>query len=766
MSQHIAEIRIRGSVQGVGFRPCVWQLAKEMALCGEVRNDGEGLMIRLYPARAAAEFRCRLESRLPPRAEVDSVSMRLGACDEVPDGFRILASAPDPGHTRIIPDLATCPDCLTELLDRDNRHYRYPFTSCTRCGPRFSIIERLPYDRERTAMAPFPLCRRCAQDFHNPRDRRFHAQAIACPACGPRVWLAAPDGRMLEQDDAIDAAAQRLQSGELLAIKASGGFHLACDALDANAIARLRRFKGRADKPLAVMLPDVTRLRERCDPTTPETELLSSPAAPIVLVRAHTDRWPPNLLDGLDHVGAMLPATPLQHLLLTAVGRPLVMTSGNREGSPPCLDNDEALSELGPGVDALLLHDRVIVRRLDDSLAQVTSGGPQLLRRARGYAPGALALGEGFARADGLLALGGDLKNAPCLLQGGQAILGTHLGDVANPRILQQLADSSAELGNLFASPPHLIACDAHPGYHSRALATQLAEQLQVPLIEVQHHHAHLAACLAEHRYPLEGSPVLGLVLDGSGLAPADSPHPLWGGEFLLADYRHCKWIDGLPAVAMPGGERAAREPWRNLLAQLERWAPDWEQRRSPAIEALHRRPVDSLRALIRESFNAPLASSCGRLFDAVAALLGVAPACNSYEGQAAMRLEALARQASPQPVPSLLPSPGPLQLDGLWRRLLGELEHRSASTLAFRFHHWLAELLAARALDLARQYRCNTLVLGGGCLHNRLLRMEMERHLRAAGMRVLIPARVPAGDGGLALGQAVVGWAREKAHA
>ncbi len=769
MEQQIAEIRIRGTVQGVGFRPCVWQLAQDMALCGDVRNDADGVLIRLFPAAAAAAFRQQLEGRLPPLAGIDSIAIRLQPCSEILADFRICNSSTGANRTQVLPDIATCVLCRNEIFDPKDRRYGYPFGNCTQCGPRYSIIAQMPYDRDQTTMAPFALCPPCHAEYQQPQNRRFHAQPIACANCGPRLWLAAPDGTVLARQDAIDMAARALQQGGLLAIKATGGFHLACDAGNSGAIDRLRRFKHRPDKPLAVMVRDPAQLHPLTHLSAAEVQLLQSPAAPIVLLDTTPGLWPSNLCAGTDRIGAMLPNTPLQHLLMAALNGPLVMTSGNVEGAPPCLDNAAAMAQLAPAVDALLLHDRSILHRADDSLAQVVAGRPQLLRRARGYAPAGIHLPKGMQGADGILALGGDLKNAPCLLRQGRAHLAPHLGNLENPQLQGQLHQTIDGLCQLLDCPPRLMACDSHPAYHSRRLAQDLASEWGVPLIEVAHHHAHLAACLAEHQYPVDGPPVLGLILDGSGLAPTDSPHPIWGGEILRANYRHCRRLDGLPPVALPGGDQAAREPWRNLLAQLDRWFPDWENLAMPGMPSLLRlqqQPLLTLRAMIRQNLNAPRASSCGRLFDAVAALLGVAPPRQSFEAQAAMRLEALAHCADPAGMPAFDQGSGtePLDLAGFWRQLLACAQVETPARTALWFHHSLAGLLAQRLEVLAHEQGCSTLVLSGGCLQNRLLQTRLQTTLAAAGFTVLIPQQVPASDGGLALGQAVVAWARREA--
>lgn len=748
------QISIRGKVQGVGFRPAVWQLAERLALRGEVRNDGAGVEIRLLQPVDIAAFIRQLRRDLPPLARIDSIRVRPFHWRAPPQAFTIAPSRQGRMMTQVAPDAATCPACLRDMARPDDRRFGYAFTNCTHCGPRFTLIRAMPYDRPATSMAPFALCPACGQEYQNPADRRFHAQPVCCPHCGPRLSATRADGVTLAQEgDAIKAAAAALRAGEIVAIKGLGGFHLACDATRQQAVIRLRLRKRRPTKPLAVMLPDETWLARCGEDQDAIRALLRSPAAPIVLTpqRAGSPLCPA-IAPGLDEVGVMLPFTPLHHLLMQAVERPLVMTSGNIAGCAPVLTNEQARSQLDGVADLFLLHNRDIVQRADDSLARLTLQGVEMLRRARGYVPDGLPLPPGFGPPPPLLALGGDLKNAFCLVHGERALLSGYFGSLAHDDIARQQRQAIDHFQQLYQCAPRVIVCDAHPGYVSHRPAAP-------GVMTVMHHHAHIAACLAEHRWPLTGGKTIGLALDGLGYGENGE---LWGGECLLADYLTCERFGGLPAVALPGGDRAARQPWRNLLAQWQAFVPDWQQR--PEAQRLAAFPWQPLAKALAAGINAPLASSCGRLFDAVAAAIGCAPDRLSWEGEAACQLEALARRGQcPHPVRlPLLHSEKGVQLDlaTFWRQWLAW--RAPAAARAWAFHDALAQGFAALAHELAERTGIRTVALGGGVLHNQLLRQRLHHHL--APLQVLAPLAYPAGDGGLALGQALIASARIQA--
>jgi hydrogenase maturation protein HypF len=778
-------IRVGGLVQGVGFRPTVWRLARDCGLTGDVRNDAAGVRVRVAGSAAAIDRFCqRLLAECPPLARIDTLERHpltepltepLAA-----DDFRITGSGSGEVHTGVVADAATCPACLAETLDPAARRHRYPFTNCTHCGPRLSILRAIPYDRANTSMARFRLCPDCHREYRDPADRRFHAQPIACPACGPRVWLVDARGEVVSHpgEDALRAASRLLAQGRILAIKGLGGFHLACDAANPGTVAELRRRKHRFHKPFALMARDPEVIRHYAHLGDAEAAALTTPAAPILLLDALADaslprhhrprhqmtQIAPEVAPGQVTLGFMLPYTPLHHLLLADWDRPLVMTSGNRSEEPQCTGNREAALRLRSLADYQLVHDRTIVNRLDDSVLRLMDGVPRLLRRARGFAPAPLPLPPGFAGAPPLLALGGELKSTFCLVRDGQAILSQHLGDLEDAGTAAEYERTLALYRDLFRHQPHALAVDRHPDYRSTRLGRVLARQDGLPLIPVQHHHAHIAALLAEQGRPLAAGPVLGLALDGLGLGDDGS---LWGGEFLVADYLGYRRLAHLRPTPLPGATRALREPWRNTYAQLVTHL-GWERlvRDHPDLELtawLRRKPLELLAPMLARGLNSPPSSSCGRLFDAVAGALDLCRETVSYEGQAAVELEALAATVpdpdTGYPLP-LEPGAGDAELNPapLWQALLADLDRGTGRALiAARFQAGLADACAATARQLARERGLTCVALSGGVFQNRALCERLSRQLRDAGLEVLSHQRVPANDGGLALGQAAV---------
>lgn len=766
-------VRVRGIVQGVGFRPAVWRIARAMGLAGSVRNDGDGVSIRVAASRAeVAAFIARLRAEAPPLARIASVELAACPPETVTDdsAFRILGSGGGPVRTGVAPDAATCPACRAEVLDPGQRRHLYPFTNCTHCGPRLTIVERVPYDRANTTMAPFPLCPDCAREYGDPADRRFHAQPIACPVCGPRLWLEDLEGggAALSGTAALDAAVARIRRGGIVAVKALGGFHLACDATDAVAVARLRARKRRDRKPFAVMARDAAMARRFADVDAAAAALLSGPEAPIVLLPADgPERLPEAVAPGLEQLGFMLPATPLHVLLMERVAGPLVMTSGNLSDEPPCIDDADARQRLSGIADAVLGHDRRIATRVDDSVARIVGGRPRLLRRARGYAPAPLRLPPGFGAAPPVLALGGELKATVALTVNGEAVLSQHLGDLEDAATFGEYRRTLDLYAGLFDHAPTVIAVDRHPDYLSARLGRARGAADGLPVVEVQHHHAHVASCLAENGWPLDGGPVLGLALDGLGYGDDGA---LWGGEFLVADYRGYRRVASLIPVPLIGGAQAVREPWRNTHAHLMA-AFGWPRlvERYAGLELvgfLAAKPRAVLDGMVRAGLNAPPASSCGRLFDAVGAALGLARDRAAYEGEAAVLLEAAVDAASLDDggrYPFAVHEGDPLRLDPapMWAALLADLAAAvPAGVIAARFHSGLAEALAALAARVAGEWRLGTVALSGGCLHNAVLLERLTARLSERRLAVLTQADVPSGDGGLALGQAVVAGA------
>jgi hydrogenase maturation protein HypF len=745
----VAEIRVRGRVQGVGFRPAVWRLAHELGLSGEVRNDAEGVLIRVAGGSAAiAALLDRIRQEPPLLARIERIERNHSAGTCAP-GFRIVDSAAGTTRTQIAPDAAICAECAREVVDPAQRRHRYGFANCTRCGPRFSIIRGIPYDRTATTMAPFALCGACRDEYRDPADRRFHAEAIACPVCGPRTR------------PSIDQAATLLRRGHIVAVKGLGGYQLACDATDGDAVSRLRAAKHRETKPFALMARDLDVIRRYCAVSPHEARLLAGPEAPIVLLRATGDALPAAVAPGLRTLGFMLPTTPLHLLLLHDSDHPVVMTSGNLTDEPQIIDDSEAFERFAAIADVALTHDRAIATRIDDSVMRMMGDVPRVLRRARGFAPGSIPLPPGFAAAPDLLAAGGELKATFCLLKDGAAILSQHIGDLEDARTFDDYRRGIAHYTALFDHVPTAIAVDLHPEY----LSSKYARETGLTLIEVQHHHAHVAACLAENDRPLDAPPVLGIVLDGLGWGDDGT---IWGGEFLLADYREARRVGSFKPVAMPGGTAAVREPWRNLYAHL--LAAGQEPKQPHAL----------LDGMIRNSVNAPLASSCGRLFDAMAAALGICVERQGHEGEAASRLEALvcehtlcdeddalaypfsawvvssrARGNDESELPRVDPGP-------MWRAVLDDLNRRTHhAVIAARFHKGLAIAVVAMTRALAAQTHFDTVALSGGCFQNAVLFEQTERRLREAGFTVLTHSLVPANDGGLALGQAAIAAAR-----
>jgi hydrogenase maturation protein HypF len=746
-TREAAQLSVQGVVQGVGFRPFVHRLALRYGLAGWVRNASGDVQIRVEgDAAAIADFVRALRAEAPPLARLDD----LHAEPCTPGGlaaFTILESRAEAGRRQpVSPDVAVCAACEAELFDPANRRYRYPFITCTDCGPRFTVIEAMPYDRERTSMRAFTQCPACLEEYRAPGARRYHSETNSCPACGPRVWLEPARGG----SDPIAAAAELLAGGKIVALRGLGGFHLAVDATNEEAVARLRARKLREAKPLAIMvrtLADASRLGA----VGPEEEaLLTSRERPIVLLNRGADAGvAPSVAPGLGSLGVMLAYTPLHHLLCDLVRRPLVMTSGNLSDEPIAIANDDAQRRLAGIADAFLLHDREIVARYDDSVLRVAGGTPVFLRRARGYAPLPLALPVASPRP--LVAVGPHLKNTFTLVHGREAYVSQHIGDLENLETLEHWRAALSAYRRLFRLEPEVAVRDLHPGYLSTRLAGDLGLERIIP---VQHHHAHVAAVLAEHGVT---EPAVGVAFDGTGYG-ADGH--VWGAEFLIADLAGYRRVGQLRYARLPGGDLAAREPWRAALGYLalepdaagafvHAFAPVPAETRAIATQQIARR------------LNAPLASSLGRLFDAAAAVLGVRTV-NRYEGEAAMELEALAgrRGAQPFPFPAAEGPDGGWVLDPL-PLLVALGEGRAAGVgmpeLAARFHESVAAATDVLAARLAAQAGLRTVALGGGCFQNARLLVSLVSRLEARGLRVLVPRRLGPNDGAVSYGQAAV---------
>lgn len=735
-ARHRRVLTVRGTVQGVGFRPFVYRTAVALGLAGSVRNDAEGVVVDAQgPLPDLDRLGEAIHTHAPARAVVESILV-ADAAPDLTEGFLILQSErAEPASARVCPDIATCPRCLAEMADARDRRHRYPFINCTDCGPRVSIARDVPYDRPNTTMRAFTMCARCAGEYADPVDRRFHAQPQACPACGPKLSFVPDAG-----GDPLAAALAALARGAIVAVKGLGGFHLACDATRPDAVRTLRARKRREARPFAVMFPDLAAVEREAVVDEPARRELASWRRPIVLLRRRPgSRLAPDVAPGLAEIGALLPYTPLHHLLLEGARVPLVMTSGNLTDEPIASGNDEARARLAPLADAFLVHDRDIQMRLDDSVVRVMLGSARVLRRSRGHVPEAIRLP---VPAPPLLAVGGDMKNAFALSAGDAAILGPHVGDLESHDSQRFFEEARARLATLFRVRPTAVVHDLHPGYHS----TELARRTGLPALAVQHHHAHVASCLVDND---RADRVIGVAFDGAGYGPDGT---VWGGEFLVADLAGSTRFARIAPMPLAGGDAAAREPWRMAFAcRLGAGLP--VEAASPAERAVL--------AMLRSGSGTVITSSAGRLFDAVASLAGVCDRV-TYEGQAAMELEAIGGDdAEPYPLPVV---EGPLlELD--WRPLVrAVVADRAAgvpaSRIGARFHAALAEGIADVAGRVRARTGLATVALSGGCFANVTLTTLAWRHLRRRGFEVLTHRRVPPGDGGLALGQlAVAAW-------
>jgi hydrogenase maturation protein HypF len=750
--------RVEGTVQGVGFRPYVYRLADELGVAGHVLNDSRGVVVEVEaPSETVERFLARLALEAPPLASVERVtSEQLEELGE--RGFSIRES-PAGGEPRaaVTPDSATCDDCLAELFDPTDRRFRYPFTNCTNCGPRFTIVVDVPYDRPNTTMAGFEMCPACVAEYRDPANRRFHAQPNACPDCGPQARLVFAGGLAVGDAvarDVLEATARALLDGAIVAVKGIGGFHLACRADDEATVAELRARKHREDKPFALMAPDLHTVRDLVDLKPPELELLLERARPIVLARRRPDApVAESVAPGSTELGVMLPYSPLHHVLLADAGTTLVMTSGNVSDEPIAFDNEEACERLAEIADVFLLHDRPIETRTDDSVVRHADGRRMLLRRSRGHVPSAVRLPLDCGRH--LLACGAELKNTFALAKDGNAWVGHHVGDLKNYETLRSFVRGIDHFERLFAVEPEVVAHDLHPEYLSTKHAL---ERGGVRLIGVQHHHAHLAACLAEHG---ETGPAVGAIFDGTGYGEDGT---VWGGELLFGDLTGFERAGMLFPVRMPGGEAAIRQPWRMACAWLAVAFDEPPAASPPLARQVERDSWEQVARLAANGLASPLTTSAGRLFDAVAALCGLRVEVN-YEGQAAVELEAACDPGEERAYPlPLLDEGGPLVMDArpLIRGLTADLaEGVNVGTVAARFHNALAAATAGACALAAERRGTDTVVLSGGVFQNRRLLGQTASLLADGGLRVLTPVRLPPNDGGIAYGQLAVAAAR-----
>jgi hydrogenase maturation protein HypF len=747
-------VRVEGIVQGVGFRPFVYSLATGLGLGGLVGNDVDGVFVEVEgPPAAVSEFLRSLQRDAPPLARIERVTT-TPMTPRGPGAFAIAGSTPGgQRRTLVSADTATCTDCLRELADPADRRFGYPFINCTNCGPRFTIVRDVPYDRPLTTMAGFAMCDRCAAEYHDPADRRFHAQPTCCPACGPALTLVDPAGTALSGEP-LTRAAELLCRGQVLGVKGLGGYHLAVDAACEEAAAALRARKHREDKPFAVMAADLAAARRLCEVGDAAADLLTSPARPIVLLpRLPGARVAAATAPGNRQLGIMLPYTPLHHLLIRAAARPLVLTSGNVSDEPIAYRDADARARLEGIADAFLTHNRAIHIRTDDSVARAFRGRPMLIRRSRGYAPEPISVRAGFPRP--VLACGAELKNTFCLAKERHAFVSHHIGDLENAETLRSFTDGIEHFRRLFDLDPQVVAHDLHPEYLSTKYAL---EQADIELAGVQHHHAHIASCLADND---ADGPVIGVAFDGTGYGTDGT---IWGGEFLVAGLADFRRGGHLAPVPMPGGAAAIRQPWRMAAAYLDAACPGVPADR---LDVIRRNQVRwaAVVAMARQGVNSPACSSAGRLFDAVASILGVRDAIN-YEGQAAVELEQLADTGEAGAYHAGIEARDPFRVRGA-DLVIAVVEDLMAGTprqiVAARFHNGVAALIEAGCLLLRERHGLGTVALSGGVFQNLLLLRAVVGRLEMHGFRVLLHSRVPCNDGGISLGQAVVAAARDR---
>ncbi len=747
------EVRVSGIVQGVGFRPYVYRLASGLGLTGAIRNTPAGVAIEVQGApEVVASFVARLPREAPALARVTEIAIREIPCNGG-SGFQILASrVGEPVRALIAPDVAICEDCLRELFDPADRRYLYPFINCTNCGPRFTIVRDIPYDRARTSMARFPMCPACMREYDDIRDRRFHAQPNACWDCGPCLTLWDSKGDPVAGNDPVRETARRLAAGEIVAIKGLGGFHLAADAANSSAVRELRHRKRRIEKPFALMVPDLAAASRLCELDEGACMILQSRQRPVVLLpKKSTAEIAAEVAPGQADFGVFLPYTPLHYLLFAAGKFPaLVMTSGNLSEEPIAIDNREAVRRLGGVADSFLVHNRDILLRCDDSVVRPADGNLRQIRRSRGYVPAPVELRRDVAP---ILAVGGELKSTICLTRGKLAFLSQHIGDLEDAESFGFFREAVEHLSKILDIEPQTIAYDLHPGY----LSTQWALEQRGPRrVGVQHHHAHIVSCMAENG--LEGK-VIGIALDGTGYGTDGN---IWGGEILLADAERFERAAHFAYIPMPGGEAAIREPWRMAVAYLaQAFGDGFLALNVPFVRGLSREKVRMILRMVERGVNSPLTSSCGRLFDAVAALIGLRQTVN-YEAQAATELEAAARRSDDADAYAFDLE----QQDGCWRigtrtlfeAILADLRRNlPEEQISRRFHNGLAAALARLASLLRERSSLNQVCLSGGVFLNGLLTANLVRTLRDSGFEVSTHAQVPAGDGGLSLGQAIV---------
>lgn len=746
-------IHVRGIVQGVGFRPFVYGLAKDLELLGWVQNTSAGVDIELDgPAAKLDKFIEALNTQAPPLSKIDAITSKLTP----PNGFSefniVDSQAVEGAFQPVSPDVSLCSDCAREMFDPKDRRFRYPFINCTNCGPRFTIIRDIPYDRPLTTMAPFDMCEDCAKEYHDPLDRRFHAQPVACHNCGPHVWLEINGAIVSEKDDAIDQARNVLREKKILAVKGLGGFHLACDATDPGVVSELRRRKLRVDKAFAVMMPDIETVEAQCELNDVERHLILSKERPIVVLNRNDDaKVARQVAPGQNTVGVMLPYTPLHELLIEPEENypdTLVMTSGNMSEEPIATENADAVSRLDEITDAFLMHNRDIRTRCDDSVVREFNGEIYPLRRSRGYAPYPIHLAwEGVP----VLAVGAELKNAFCVSRGTYAFLSHHIGDMENFETLQSFQDGISHYERLFRITPEAIAYDLHPNYLATSYALDRASSEGLATFGIQHHHAHVASCMAEHGHPGD-TKVIGIAFDGTGYGEDGA---IWGGEVLVADYVTSERVYHLCYVPLAGGDKAIKEPWRVALAWMQKAGLDIEEFPHLA-EEIDSRTIDIVRQQMKLEVNSPPTSSMGRLFDAVASMAGVRQLVN-YEAQAAIELESLI-EVGEEGYYQIEIEDGVIDPSPMIRSIVADVKAGiGGSIISTKFHNSITKLVIEVCVKLRATRGISEVVLSGGVWQNMALLRDVVSRLREGGYTVYVQHKAPANDGGIALGQLAV---------
>ena len=754
-------ISINGIVQGVGFRPTVWRLAHKYDLKGQIINDGQGVTILVQATEDQIHnFLQELTEHPPKLAVINHVDQQEVSVDKPFEAFTIEASQQTEIETTFVTDAATCHECIDDILDQKNRRYQYPFTNCTHCGPRYSIIKKLPYDRPYTSMHSFPMCPLCQKEYDVPDNRRFHAQPNACPECGPKIWLAKGD-QALDVDNPLKKTIELIKSGNIIAVKGIGGYQLVCDAMNSDTIARLRDNKNRPAKPFALMAKSINMIKRYCHVSNVEAAQLSSTEAPIVLLKKSSDELPENVAPGLTELGFVLPYSPLHHLLMQRMETPVIFTSGNPHNAPQCVDNNFAVEQLGNFVDYFLHHDRDIVNRVDDSVLKIINDKPYMFRPGRGHAPALWHFSEAFETDKPIMAMGSQLKNTFSLAKKDRLISSQYIGQLENVQCYADYQTQLTRLSQLLDIKPEIIVVDEHPNYMASTYGKQLASEIQAEVIEVQHHHAHLAACLFDNGHKPQAGKVIGVVLDGLGYGPDGT---LWGGEFMVADYQSYERTGHFKTIPMAGATKAILEPWRLLLAHLQQ--ADFDKQ--VINEILPGYPVDTIISMIKGKINSPLTSSCGRLFDAVAAAIGICTDKISYDAQAAIELQHKAELANENKTyySFKLDTVGnkfEINPVSMWQELINDLEALSAEVIAHKFHLGLAKIITEACEYMRSHNQISTVALCGGVYQNTLLLSLCLNALKQSGFNVMHHQNLTPNDSCLSVGQACIAASRIK---